>query len=288
VTAAVVLVEAPPTAHERLATLEAVVERDVGAFIRVGRALATIRDERLFLATHATFKDYLENRWGFGQQWAYGQVYASQVADAISTFGGSLPAGIAADALRPLVPLLNREGPEAVARAWAPVDARCSGRQRPPSRSEVRAALVEHGIVTVAPEKPRGPQLGPIGSGLLAAAERVQRLRDRLGDRLLPPPARARAAEFALIARRLADDLEALADSSAASARLAAVEPLPEGELCVGHGLRRLEDGLCAACRRPDLTAYGRVGGEPGVRLALISGSGWMLPGMEINGKEGA
>jgi hypothetical protein len=107
-------------------------------FVEVGLALATIRDEQLYRATHSSFRAYLEQRWNVGQPWAYSRMYASQVALAITAEHGALPAGIALEALRPLVPLLNREGPDAVARAWSAVRDRHGAQHRPPSREQVR------------------------------------------------------------------------------------------------------------------------------------------------------
>jgi hypothetical protein len=101
----------PTIDHDRLAELEAVVDRGLHVFVDVGLALATIRDEQLYRATHPTFKAYLAQRWGFGQQWAYGRMYVARVALAIDAEHGPLPAGISVEAIRPLVPLLHRDGP---------------------------------------------------------------------------------------------------------------------------------------------------------------------------------
>jgi hypothetical protein len=139
----------PTIDHDRLAELEAVVERGLRTFVEVGLALATIRDEQLYRATHSSFRAYLEQRWSVGQPWAYSRIYASRVALAISAEHGPLPAGVSPDALRALVPLLNREGPDAVAQAWGAVldrHERHGAQRRPPSREQVRAALAERGL----------------------------------------------------------------------------------------------------------------------------------------------
>lgn len=260
--AAALASEAPaaPThaSSDRLTTLEGVIGRGL-RFVEIGLALHEIADERLFAATHESFKSYLRERWGFEPGWAYSQMYGARVAEAITAAHGPLPAGLSADALRPLWPLLNREGPEAVAQAWTAVQERYGARHRPPSRSEVRTVLADAGVVTCAPERRRAPEMGQVGISLDRAATRIARIRTVLRGRALPPAARQRAAEFAAAARDLAAELEALADGSAVAARLADREapvrraPKPGELFCVSHGLRRSTDGVCLACGVPDL-----------------------------------
>jgi hypothetical protein len=239
--------------HDRLAELEAVVDRGLHVFVDVGLALATIRDERLYRATHPTFKAYLAQRWGFGQQWAYGRMYVAQVALAIDAEHGPLPAGISVEAIRPLVPLLHRDGADAVAQAWAAVQDRYGDRHRPPSRTEVRAVLVERGLTTCAPEPERLPDTGQIGVSLERSLSRVAAVRAKLNGRLLPPAARQRLTEWATMARVLAAELDALADGRQVAARLAAVEGDADGDvICDRHGHVRDEHGVCRWCGRPD------------------------------------
>jgi len=240
-----------PTA--RLAELEAVVERGLATFIECGLALEEIRDQGLHRATHETFKSYLEERWQFSAAWAYGQMYAARCAEAITT-AYELPPGLSADAMRPLVPLLNRHGVGAVVAAWAPISERYGDRQRAPSRAEVRAALVEQGRPTTAAAKPKPIQLATIEAGLVAAQERVTALVGRLADAPLSPRQRQRAARCAELARHLVGGLEALADATEARAALEALEPSPVGVPCLQHGrLRDPATGLCRVCKRPDV-----------------------------------
>lgn len=51
---------------ERLRQLEAVIERGQATFIEVGRALAEIREKKLYKGAFRTFEDYCKNRWGWG------------------------------------------------------------------------------------------------------------------------------------------------------------------------------------------------------------------------------
>lgn len=73
-----------PAEVDRLAELEAVVERGKQTFIEVGAALAEIRDQRLYRAEHTTFEDYCRSRWGFtasrGRQLISGAVKALEIA----------------------------------------------------------------------------------------------------------------------------------------------------------------------------------------------------------------
>jgi hypothetical protein len=56
-----------PDESQRLAELEAVVERGLTTFIEVGEALREIRDARLYKASHGTFEAYLRERWAISR-----------------------------------------------------------------------------------------------------------------------------------------------------------------------------------------------------------------------------
>jgi hypothetical protein len=60
-----------------LADHEAVIERDLKAFIRVGTALTDIRERRLYRAEYRTFEDYSEERWGLSVRRAYQLIEAA-------------------------------------------------------------------------------------------------------------------------------------------------------------------------------------------------------------------
>jgi len=59
--------------------MEERVQAGLANFIEVGEALATIRDERLYRATHATFEDYCQTRWGMKRAHANRLITASTV-----------------------------------------------------------------------------------------------------------------------------------------------------------------------------------------------------------------
>jgi hypothetical protein len=55
---------------QRLAELERVIERGLQSFVEVGKALADIRDGKLYRCQgDATFEDYCQQRWGFSRGW---------------------------------------------------------------------------------------------------------------------------------------------------------------------------------------------------------------------------
>jgi len=63
----------------RLTRLERTVDRAVDVAGKIaGEALATIRDERLYLATHATFEAYTDATWGLGSPAATRMIVVAQ------------------------------------------------------------------------------------------------------------------------------------------------------------------------------------------------------------------
>lgn len=71
--------------QEALMRCEAVIAKGLHTYIEVGRALLDIRDQRLYRATHQTYADYCNERWGMSRQRAYQLIDASQVATDLST-----------------------------------------------------------------------------------------------------------------------------------------------------------------------------------------------------------
>lgn len=64
----------------RLAHCERVIERGRNTFVTVGLALAEIREARLYRATHATFADYVQERWQTSKTHAYRLMHAAACA----------------------------------------------------------------------------------------------------------------------------------------------------------------------------------------------------------------
>lgn len=96
--------------RDRLAELEAVVERGLEAFVEMGLALEAIRDERLYRETHATFEAYCKERWDFQRRYGDRLIGGARVAQLVS------PIGLIANEAqaRELLPLLRAEGEDAV------------------------------------------------------------------------------------------------------------------------------------------------------------------------------
>lgn len=62
--------------HEelRLIECEAIIKADLKGFLAVGRALAEIRDNRLYRETHKTFEKYCKDRWDLSKGYATQQI----------------------------------------------------------------------------------------------------------------------------------------------------------------------------------------------------------------------
>ena len=69
-----------PAEVDRLAELEAVVERGKMTFVEVGNALLEIRDLRLYRGAHGTFDSYCRERWGFSRSRGYRLIRAAELA----------------------------------------------------------------------------------------------------------------------------------------------------------------------------------------------------------------
>jgi hypothetical protein len=63
----------------RLAEMERVIESGLSTFQAVGRALMTIREERLYRETHSNFEDYCRERWKFRRRYADRLIQACQI-----------------------------------------------------------------------------------------------------------------------------------------------------------------------------------------------------------------
>jgi len=95
----------------RLEQYEKIIERGKQTFIEVGGALMSIRDSRLYRATHDTFEDYCRERWGWSHRHVNRQIQAAEIA------GRMGPMGPKPDNERQVRPLAELE-PEEQAAAW--------------------------------------------------------------------------------------------------------------------------------------------------------------------------
>jgi len=81
-----------PVERTRLAAEEAVIERGLHTFVEVGKALVTIRDQRLYRDGHATFEAYCEQRWGFKDARARQLIAAAETVTNVTGLGAPAPA----------------------------------------------------------------------------------------------------------------------------------------------------------------------------------------------------
>ena len=77
--------------QSELTQCEEIIERGAKHFVAVGSALATIRDQRLYRATHTNFETYLRDRWHRGRDWAEVTINAAAVIDRLPTEIGNPP-----------------------------------------------------------------------------------------------------------------------------------------------------------------------------------------------------
>jgi hypothetical protein len=69
-----------------LRACEQVIERGLSTFVQVGKALAKIRDERLYKTTHKSFERYCQERWEFSRQRASQLILAAEQSTDVDTF----------------------------------------------------------------------------------------------------------------------------------------------------------------------------------------------------------
>jgi hypothetical protein len=103
--------------HADLATCEAALENLRVAFWAAGKALQVIRDARLYRDTHATFEDYLAERWDMSRSQAYRLIDAWPLAERLSPIGDKLNES----QVRELLPLAGRHGQAAAVTVYRAV-----------------------------------------------------------------------------------------------------------------------------------------------------------------------
>ncbi len=197
-------VELTPAEQERLADLEAVVERGLETFIEVGLALKRIRDDRLYRASHGTFAGYLEDRWGFTRQRGYQLIAAADVSTAVDKLG--LPAPENEAQARELLAVMRDMGiePTAATMREALSEWRLRRMQRQADqRRRRRPAFTAH----VAPARTTGREIRAVSAGqtrLDAVRDLLTESRDLLAATTHP------ADRLAFLSAR--DDLVGVAD----------------------------------------------------------------------------
>ena len=127
---------------QRLAALEVVIERGVGAFIEVGAALIEVRESRLYRLQYDTFEAYCRGRWGFKDARARQLMSSVEVVRALSadTTGNGV---VSERQARELVPVLRAHGPKAASAVMAEAVARANGQPSARVIREVVAEIIE-------------------------------------------------------------------------------------------------------------------------------------------------
>jgi hypothetical protein len=94
----------PLTSAEKTlkAELEATVRAGLDEFLRVGNALATLRNKRLFRTEFATFEEYCRNKFGLARSSADELIRSAQTAQTLIEAGVELPPHTTATVLRPI------------------------------------------------------------------------------------------------------------------------------------------------------------------------------------------
>lgn len=173
----------------RLVDLEQVVERGQRSFVEVGKALRTIRDERLYDAAFGTFEAYCHARFGMSRPRAYQLLEAASVVDRLSTTVDTPPTSEAV--VRPL----TRLEPDDQRKVWS----EATDRWRKPTAAQVSEVIAEM-FPKAAPKpvqttEPAGPtsrlvlvldDLEEVAKVLSTCMElsKVERLHELLGQRL--------------------------------------------------------------------------------------------------------
>jgi hypothetical protein len=151
----------PPELAE-LEQLEAVIERDLHAFIRVGQALLAIKDGKRYIAGgYSSFEDYAFRRWTLSRSHAYRLVDAAGVVTLIlpeASPGEMSPRGdvLTPDSegqVRSLAKL--RDEPAKVIEAWTEAVEVAGGQQ--PTASDVAAAVAKRLPPKLSPPPRREP-----------------------------------------------------------------------------------------------------------------------------------
>ena len=80
-----------PDECKRLATCERTIQKGLGTFFEVGRALLLIRSERLYRNAHETFEEYCGERWDITRSYAHRLIFAAETTEILLPIGNSLP-----------------------------------------------------------------------------------------------------------------------------------------------------------------------------------------------------
>jgi hypothetical protein len=146
-----------------LARCEEIIANDIQAFVRVGTALAHVRDERLYEAKYDSFEEYARDRWQLSRSQAYREIDGAAVAQMLSPNGDGTPVPNEAVA-RAMGPL--KDEPDHARRAWGIA---CEREAQPTARIAAEAVKEVLSELGRAPQPPSPPR------PLLAAVARIDK-----------------------------------------------------------------------------------------------------------------
>lgn len=165
---AITSIEMSTNEENRLVELEQVVEEGIETVFAVGKALAEIRDSKLYRQTHNTFSAYLNSRWQISESRGYQLMAASKVSTIVEAAG--LPAPTNEGQARELSGL---DDPQ-VREAWQKATEASYG--KPTTAKAVRDARNQ-----VAPPPPTKPRRRPLPDQFISAVLEMQKSATRLG-----------------------------------------------------------------------------------------------------------
>jgi hypothetical protein len=120
------------------------------AFVKVGLALARIRDLRLYRAEFQTFEAYYRTKWHYGRRYVYHLISAAQLFTQVFVDGKD-PKPRHESQLRPLMGL----SPEQAQLAWERATEMASGRKT--TAQMVKSAVKELHLAGTANPSPANP-----------------------------------------------------------------------------------------------------------------------------------
>ena len=215
------IVEAALTPAERsdLKKAEAVIEKNLTGCVEMGRALTEIRDRRLFRKSHATWENYLRDRWGFGRQEAADKIGAARVAAIVSPISdrAKIPPPVE-DHLKALAPVADRADVKAI---YERVVKRSQKEHVPITGKLLREERRRYETPGDELEK-RGPRGGSRETSGVAAAAEVSRLPPRAGIAVHTPRPGLTRQEDARFGREVAEMAEHVQRAIDAWGRVAA------------------------------------------------------------------
>lgn len=124
----------------RLGALETVIDRGMKTFVEVGNALAEIRDNRLYRATHRTFEEYCRERWGIKRSHAKRLMASAETTKNLAPIGATaIPCPANEAQVRPLTKLPPEEQPA----AWAEATENAQSEGRRVTAKDVEAVVAK-------------------------------------------------------------------------------------------------------------------------------------------------